>query len=299
MKMLYPGDNPSARGLGVLPFLVKLFALAVCLNIVCWVVAGRTIYLRRFASNSIVYAAIHRSQQVCTNASVIVLGDSVCAQIYDPRVRQEPIVSLASNYGVSMIGQRILLEEWFKSNPGNRKGMVVLLMIPSSFGNTLDGEFTYSNLIKPFWRSEWRDRFDEEEQGWIKAFPYYWISQIPCVVLSNWCPPRWPKFSKKTDRPKNPIAQVSVKEIRRISGLAQEHGMSFVIKASVSRESSRGLDYKAMQSQIASEHLDEWFRGYFDSIQYLPDRDFRDKIHLSNPSMLGRDPLKLGKLGNQ
>lgn len=283
-------------GLGMI---AKVGALGLLAMLLGGVIAEHTPYLRKRSSNHVVHQVIAKSQAPAEGTRVLVLGDSVCEQLYPPSEDVKGVVSLASNCGASLIGQRLLLENWMEAHPSMRGIAVFLMVVPDTLGNKLDNKFTYSNLIKPFWRPEWRDRFNDLEQERIRQFPFVWLSQNPFVQLSDWCPTSFPHFELRPGLDDLWLSQISALELAKMEALAKARGCTFTVWPGVSRESNRKLDTGPFTKQVRSAGLEGLLGDYLARVRYIPDSQFRDHVHLIDPKPLGPDPMHFLTLGNR
>jgi len=283
--------------------IAKVLALAIVVSGACYAIVEFTPYLRLFGHERVLYIALHRAQQKFPEAKVVVLGDSVCCQLYKPNSYRKEIVSLASNYGVSLLGQRILMDIWLEHNSDAGPQDIALVVNPESFRNSLNETFTYGYVIKPFWCPEWRNRFDDVESRRIKAFRFYWLSQFPYVRISDWCPSEIPSFAQEPHFKECHLSQISIYELKKMEESARRHGVRLHILAGVVRESTRTRDFGVFKRQIKEGNLEALFSEYFPSAKYLPDQlfldDVRARIHLKDPEALGRDALGLLKLAGR
>ncbi len=283
-------------GLGMI---AKLCVLALLATLLGALVAARTPYLRTGSSNRAVYQVIAKAKAPAEGTRVLVLGDSVCAQLYPPGADVDGLVSLASNCGSSLIGQRLLLENWLEANPSVRGISVVLMVVPDTLGNDLANPFTYSNLIKPFWRREWRSRFDPQEQARIGQFRFAWLSQNPLVQLSDWCPTSYPHFDPRPGIDDLWLSPISALELTKMEALAKARGCTFTVWPGVWRESKRKLDTAPFIRQVESAGLGSCLGAYLARVRYVPDQQFQDRVHLIDPKPLGRDPMHFLAAGNR
>ncbi len=87
------------------------------------------------------------------NYSKIVLGDSVCHQIFSEfqNINNEYLL-LGTNQAITMDGQYILARLFIDSHPEATD--VYLVLLPGAFSSGYDSEMSYSYLIEPFGKSE-------------------------------------------------------------------------------------------------------------------------------------------------
>ena len=278
---------------------VKVLALVTLLAAVCHTMLEFTPYLRWLGHDRVLHVALHQAQQKVPSAKVVVFGDSVCRQLYGPKSYRGEVFSLATNFGVSLLGQRILMDLWLENNPVPRGRDLVLVLNPDSFANALDQKYTYNNLIKPFWRSPWRNRFDPLETDRIKAFDFHWLARFPFVRISNWCPSEIPSFADEPRFKEVHLSRLSIHELKKMEASARQHGVRLRLLAGVVSESNRARDFTLFKLQLKEAGLEPLFSEYFASARYLPDHLFVDeagvRLHLKNPQALGRDALDLLK----
>ena len=83
------------------------------------------------------------------NYSKIILGDSVCHQIFNEfQESNDEYLLLGTNQAITMDGQYILAKLFLESHPNATD--IYLVMLPNAFTSGYESEMTYSYLIEPF-----------------------------------------------------------------------------------------------------------------------------------------------------
>ncbi len=83
--------------------------------------------------------------------SKIILGDSVCHQIFNEfQDQNEEYLLLGTNQAITMDGQYILARLFMESHPDATD--IYLIMLPNAFMSGYESEMSYSYLIEPFGR---------------------------------------------------------------------------------------------------------------------------------------------------
>lgn len=272
----------SHRGPGLLFLKMALLAVLVILGI-----AARTYYYWRndayqeTIEGREVYWALKKSERR-QKVKVVILGDSVANQMYNIRNVNGDTFSLACNQAISGVGHYLLLKQFLEANADQVPESVVLMLHPGNLGNNLNQVYTFHYFLKPFYTAKHRPYFTPLVNAQIRKIPYYYLSQIPTVKISNWSPDVKPSVLQD----QGPLAPVSLEYLPKIKALCASHGIHFcMLPVPISATASGKVDRnrRAYLERAASVGLREELQCYLDKIVELDDGLFSDGVHLHNP----------------
>jgi hypothetical protein len=133
--------------------------------------------------NSGVFQMICKSKEK-HNAKILVIGDSVCDQLYDCSTDNNSICSLASNQGVTIAGYYFLINNYLKVNTPQK---VILLIHPNTLQNDLNS-IGYNYFMKPFYTSEYKNKFNKHLIERVHETPNWWLCQVPGIKTTSYTP---------------------------------------------------------------------------------------------------------------
>lgn len=223
-----------------------------------------------------VYYSIDKSKKR-HKARKILLGDSVGKQLFDNTEENDTVNSLACNQAISMAGQYILLDNYLKA--GNAIDTVYVFFLPFSFSNNLDQIFTYNYFVKQFDRNEYQHLISGVARQQLDKIPLTGIAQFPAVLTSNWAPDYQPEKESSSRF----LSPVSVDYLHKMLNLAKKHHFKLVLRAAPVSEKKKREVAMLDKGEIAKYHLQDAFKGYFESIIYIEEKHFMDGTHLIHP----------------
>ncbi|MEI6516280.1 MAG: hypothetical protein WCO77_09890 [bacterium] len=272
----------SRAGYGA--FFLKSALIAV---LVLLAVAARTAYYwqndayQETIAGREIYWALKKSEQR-QKTKVVILGDSIANQFYDVRNFNGETYSLACNQAISCVGHYLLLKKFLEVNADQVPEHVVLLIHPGNLGNNLNQTFTYHYFLKPFYTAKFRREFTPLVNAQIRKVPFFYLSQIPTVKISNWSPDLAPSLLQD----QGPVAPITLEYLPKIKALCDRFGIDFcllpvpvspVAKASVDRKSA------AYMENASSVGLTAEMRYYLDKLIVLDASFFVDGMHFHSP----------------
>lgn len=226
-----------------------------------------------------VYHVINKSK-ISGDAEILVLGDSVADQLFQPNDSSQNINSLACSYAISTIGAYILLENYINSNPGVKT--CVYVMTPFSFDNDLDLPYTYNYFIKPFYSKDNEKYFDTLVQQHVDRIPFYSFAQTPFSLVSNWSPEIKPRIENGEF-----LTDISISYLRKMKEACLRNNIGFhIISPPISSYNYNKL--KSLKKNIPLDLMPD-FQDYFTNIEVLQDNLFYDHVHLRKPDRYSID----------
>lgn len=238
-----------------------------------------------------VYHSIIKAEQKPRGVKKLIIGDSVCKQLYDNFEYNDSLYSLACNQAISMVGQYILLDAFLKNYTESDLLEVVLIYRPSSFRNNLDQSYTFNYFLKPFYFKKNDVYFSPLVKGQIKNIPNYYLVKIPFIRKSRWSS----AYNRKGDDPNNfTISAISAQYLMKMHEICiQNRVRSFTIICPYMSNQFQTEDFKSFDDEVRKYGLTDFFKGYYDSIVFLEKELFIDGIHLKKPGILGNNYLNL------
>ena len=229
-----------------------------------------------------VYLAINQSKQK-TKYKKIVVGDSVAANLFPPTEENRLVYSMTSCIGTEPFGQYLLIKNYLKA--GNQLEKVYWIYSPISFSSNLKGRFAYNYFLKPFYRREYLEDFTPLIRSHVKKIPYYFFSQEPGILTSNWTPNFYTDYTHDFSF----LSPVAIEAIKKTKKLAEEFNFELVILPTpiIEEKKQQMQELEMDKSEISENAFEDLFDGYFDKIIYLDSTNFlADKSHLLNPQPL-------------
>ena len=223
-----------------------------------------------------------------TGKGTLILGDSVCKQLYPAERAYPDAVSLACNQAITMAGHYFLMDNYFRENEDCLPERIVFVCTPRCLQNNLD-EFTYQYFLKPFLKKEYDSLFDDALQARIRQIPYHWSAALPFIRVSNFAY----AYQLPPEGSYALVSPLAERYLKRMRDLAASKGIPFIILCAPLRESGRGAFESLIEQAAAQKELDEWLiQGFAGSVTYWPDSLFVDENHFEKDAV-PEDPLHL------
>ncbi len=224
-----------------------------------------------------VYTAIKKSRQKQAETKTLLIGDSVANQLFDNETTNGAINSLACNQAVSMVGHYLLLKEYLNNNKD--VDQVVLLYHPQSFANNLDQEFTFHYFLKPFNKRKFKAEFTTLVKEQIRKIPYFFVSQFPIILRSNFSP----QYKGKMRNWKDIFSPVSKEYLHKMKTLTDARDIKFTVIAPPVRASMRDSISLIDREILKKKGLLPILNDYLNNIEYSAEKHFVDDIHFKVP----------------
>lgn len=210
---------------------------------------------------------------------VLILGDSTGQQIYNNREYSDSLYSLCCNQAITMIGQYILLQNFFEVNRNIKPQEVVLIYHPVSFQNDLDQKFTYHYFLKPFYNNQYKEFVSKPADKKIQKIPFHSLSQFPVVKLTNWSP----KFEYNDNFAFDDmnLSETSIEYLIKIKNLLSKHNVNFKVISPYMNSKFLNHSFMTLKNQIKKYNLESIFENYFVDMKFVDEAQFVDELHLS------------------
>lgn len=228
-----------------------------------------------------VYAAIEKSKKQF-HSRILILGDSVAAQIFPISEFSSEICSLTTNQAISMAGQYALLSNFVAA--GNKPELIILFFIPNTFQNNLDQIYTYNYFIKPFYQEEFLHLFNASVHKQIERIPFYYLAREPSILTSDWSP------NITENREKNTMffSKLSIEYLAKIKKLADNYRAKIIILSPPVCENSIAIGQFASQLTKTVENNDftKEFSHYLKDMEVFTGSYFLDGVHLKEKTLI-------------
>lgn len=222
-----------------------------------------------------IYVSILKSKKK-TEKKKLIIGDSTANLFFSNKADNGEFYSLSCNQAISLCGHFMLLNNFL--NAGNRPEEVYVIYYPISFTNNLDLIYTYHYFLKPFYRSEYKPLMTESVMCQIKQIPFYQFSQLPLLISSAWAPDYMPKIDTGHFLP-----PVTLDYLEKIDSLQREYDFKLYYVPSPVATCWEDLVKGYNLDGVTNSRTRNALQLYLDNIQFLPESDFSDKLHLREP----------------
>lgn len=231
----------------------------------------------RILPNRDVYTVIERSKATRDKTKVLILGDSIARQLFDPldQSGENGVTNLASNQSIDIIGNYFLLHNFLERNHSVER--VYLIVNCTSFQNNLDHLFTYNYFLKPFYNSEYKPLFTPAAMEQIKSIPFHRFVSFPPIHATFFTP----ELNKHKSKSKF-LSKISIEYLEAMETVLEERGIQFkVISPPVSQAGFEDAQiYKSVYE--STRRLPHHFDQYFESMIFLPASWYPDGAHFTN-----------------
>ena len=231
-------------------------------------------YQNRVVGSEIYHSIIKSKQK--GKPKKILIGDSVCNQLFSNKTNTDTINSLACNQAISMVGHFILLNNYL--NAGNQVDTVYMIFTPFSFLNNLDQVYTYQYFLKPFYNEEYMPLFTKIVNVQIHKIPYCFLSREPIILTSNWAP----DFKSKDGINFTFLSPISVEYFAKIKELSDINKFKLILLPTPTKLSNKLFIEKINRNEIVKTGLVNQFNDYFEKLIFINDTNFTDNVHLKN-----------------
>lgn len=222
-----------------------------------------------------VHEAIHAARK-SRAAKRLLIGDSVCRQLYWTGQPAPDVVSLGCNQAVTMAGHFFLFKDYLAAHPDSVPERLILSFDASSLGNNLD-VYSYHYFLKPFFHWENLGSFNQHLWKRMSCIPFYWSCRLPFIRSNG--------FSVEYEMPREEYSlasPVTMDYLDSIVNTAQMLGISVSMLSNPIRESrADGVEYQYQEALKRDEfkRLTPLFEEWYQSITTCPDSCFRDHVH--------------------
>jgi len=235
-----------------------------------------------------VYWSIFKSKNK-KQVKKLLIGDSVCKQLYDNYEYNDSIYSLACNQAITVAGQYFLLYNFLQTNNDQLPQEIILFYNPGSFENNID-IYAFQYFLKPFYNAEYRGLMDDYLLSRIKEIPFYYITQLPFIKTSNYSP----EYQLKNEEYGifSPLSKIYLEKIVQ---LCEEKNIVFRLEPVPVKKMNEEIIEKLKQNKTNIPDINpDILEDYFSKVTYFEDTLFIDNAHFKR-EYIPHDYLNLGK----
>ncbi len=224
--------------------------------------------------------------QAQDGATALIVGDSVCAQVFDPFSLCNTAYRIdGSNAAVTLAGYSVLVQQFLQNHPDAAD--VYLVVVPETFARGFDGRHGYQYVAVPFTLTGLLPAFSAAAREELHA-AYGWLMH-PALARLTEASPLVKKLTLQAvarrvpEPPAGPLPPLSVDSLRYIQTLCDAHGADFhLLCAPLSDTDGRSQTLAALEQAFRAQGLYEQYSAYFTNVYRYPAADFEpDGIHFS------------------
>lgn len=218
------------------------------------------------------------------NSSILIVGDSVCAQTFSGLQEYNDEICIAgTNAAITVAGQYILIEEYISNHPDATD--IYLVLLPESMCRTFDTEWGYQYAVMPFVRTDTLCLLDEDtieimESVYGKVFMDSRLVKLIDKSAVN----RKLYLNMLEDHSEgyvqeNPF-ELAEQYIGKIYELCNTRNINLhLVPGPVSEINIEKND--ELRSEYEQTSLYYYFPNYFDEVYYYPAEQAIDGVHFS------------------
>lgn len=213
---------------------------------------------------------------------ILICGDSVCGQLFNDLQDINPNIRIvASNGGVSVPGQYLIIREYLSHHP--KATEVYLFLLPVSLMRGYDTDYGYQYAVAPFVETDTLKYLDSDTIDIIRK-TYGNLSTDPTfeqfIDNSGINKKLYLNYLKKYRIPyvSDNSFELADKYIAKIKQLCDENDVDFYLISSP--VSDRFLsEYSNWESDYNKTELSKLFPDYLNNILFFPDEESVDGTH--------------------
>lgn len=230
-----------------------------------------------------------KSIQTTKAYTKLILGDSVCNQLLNglQEVNEEYCI-VGNNRGVTIAGQYLLLNEFFKTHENVTD--VYLIVGLDALETNIDITYGYQYVVIPFSRIHALDNLNDETLdemshtfGSVFLNPYVaqtiGDSNVGRKLYLNYLKQRYAE-SNPTAGQYGVLSEVTVTYLMKMQALCEEKGATLhLLPDPLVDTEYRHNQAALLETEFVSYGFDTCFPDYFRLIQYYPQEQFVDGVH--------------------
>ena len=226
--------------------------------------------------------------QADDGAAALILGDSVCWQVFDPFSLCNTAYRIdGSNRAVTLAGQYLLAKAFLDAHPGATD--VYLIVTPESFSAGFDAGYGYQYAAAPFAAAGLLGGLDETTRAELTAAygaPFLtgrfarWADASPLVKKLYLNALELVPRQEET----GPLTPMAARNLRNLAALCQERGAAFhLLCAPLADTGDRRSTMAALEEAFRAQGLYDSYSAYFTRTPWYDRGLFgEDGIHFDN-----------------
>lgn len=251
-------------------WLLGLFALFLCIDFILNRHKHELGYLIGRETN----IALFNSKKKA-GSSILVIGDSVCNQIYPSNKNYTNLTSLACNRAISMAGYFFLFKNYLSVNYDCPPKTLVLFLNPASVQNQLD-KFAYHYFLKNYLTKDYYPDYNDELWEQVHKIPYYWSAPLPFIRVSNFSPDYSITNGNSDYYLFSPIACTYLDKIIR---LAKEYSIDIVFRCTPIDFNNQAQIVESFNNSLKAKEIPSpYLEDYIHSVRFVKD-SIIDGVH--------------------
>ena len=213
----------------------------------------------------------------------VILGDSVCNQVFPQREDSENITHLGCNQAITPAGTFLLLKKYLEHNPQTQE--VFYIVLPGTISNNMNLNYTYQYFVIPFMNGENVNFIEEEtrqelyekfgkffvENGYIKNF----------LLNNNFFMDKYISYIRKKQEKRyaHRISRAGEIYLAKIRELCREHNAELHILPLPMADVPKNYGWDDFRNDISAYGFDDIFGDFIERIHYYPEDWFGDGVH--------------------
>ncbi len=223
----------------------------------------------------------------------LVIGDSVCNQIFNRYYEQNDIYCICgSNQAISLAGQYILAEEFVQNH--EEVTDIYLVIIMDSLTTDFGAQLGYQYAVMPFVETDTIDNLDADTRREMYDMYGWFFCQKPIVELIDKSPLNtklYLNFMYKKEKVfphkrEGLISGVAYRHLEKMHSLCEEKGINLHLTPGPHADlKEQHKMEEVMRRELAANGDPLGMKAYFDSITYYPEELFRDRVHFDEKKL--------------
>ena len=218
-----------------------------------------------------------------SGCSAVILGDSVCDQLWPHRENSPEMAHLSCNHGITAAGTYLLLKKYLDHNPQTQD--VFYAIRPQSLGTDL-GQYSYQFFVIPFVNSETIKMLDDETRQRIyEKFgrPFVDNKYLKGFLLNNnfFMTKYLERIMTSQDDAKyvHRLSHIAIIYLSKIHTLCSEHNIKLHVLPLPVPDTRENHDWADLEQEIKDNGLEDILGGFVSRIHYCPKDWYRDGVH--------------------
>lgn len=251
---------------------------------------------REIGSSTIV-PAIEKTEN-CEGYTKIVLGDSVCNQVFNSlSEKNDDYMLLGTNQAVTMTGQYIFATRFLDT--ASEASDIYIVLLPSGFSSDFSSELSYSYFVEPFGKTDCfeylsKDTIDKMEDYYGSFF----VKKSIINFLDNSCINNklylyHNQQSEDEQTQFDLISQETEFYLKKLYMECKNRSIKLHILPSPMRDTkeNRSTLYE-LGEEIEDKNLQFIFGDYVERATFYPDDMFKDGVHFAD-DYIGTDSINI------
>lgn len=231
----------------------------------------------------VAYYAISKASEP-NNCSDVILGDSVCNQIWNQKENLGELCTLSSNQAITPCGSYLLLHTYLDAHPSTKT--VYYAVRPQSLANDMWTNFTYQYFVLPFYNDENLPLIEDETKELLyeKFGKPFVTNQYLKMILSHNQRLQdiyLARVQTGDNDVTNRLSRTAAIYLRKMQALCEERGVKFVVRPLPLADTPENQDWNLFRQDIADYGFEDLLKNFIDDVDYYPLDWFVDGVHFT------------------